>query len=254
MGQSLDAATSQLSAAKLQVNVVKQSSKLIPAGKVISTEPATGSLVWGGSTLTIYVSTGPKLVSAPELTGKTLVEASSVILQQGFAVGTVNSWFNSAPIGTVYAFSGSDGSQLPEGSKIDLEISLGAIPVVSGLAQSDATSVIQLAGLKVDKVTEQFSETVAKGKVISLIPLTDPIGKSGQVELVVSKGTDVVIMPNVVGQTIAAAQSYLKSLGLKVVVDTNQLTSNWGIAKVKRTSTPVGTKLRIGDTVTIISR
>ncbi|MEN9714036.1 MAG: hypothetical protein RLZZ164_700 [Actinomycetota bacterium] len=253
-GQSLDSATSQVAAAKLKIDIVRQSSKTVAAGKVISTDPIAGAVVWGGSKLTIYVSTGPKLVSAPQLNGKTLVEASAVILQQGFAVGKVSSWFNSAPIGTVYAFTGSDGSQVPEGSKIDLEVSLGAIPVVAGLAQIDATSVIELAGLKVAKVSEQYSDTVTKGNVISLVPQSDPIGKSGEVELIVSKGSDVVIMPNVVGQTIAAAQSYLKSIGLKVTVDTNQLTSNWGIAKVKRTNTPVGTKLRIGDTVTIISR
>lgn len=253
-GQSVDAATASVAGAKLNISVQKVPSKSVDAGLVISTEPAAGSFVFGGSDLTILVSTGPKLVSAPKLNGKTLVEATALILQQGFKVGSVDSWFNQAPIGTIYASSGSDGSQIPEGSKIDLEVSLGAIPVVAGMTESAATSVIEVAGLKVAKTSEQYSDTVARGTIISLVPLTDPLGKAGEVELVISKGSNVVVMPNVIGQTIAAAQTYLKSLGLKVTVDTNQLTSNWGIAKVKKTSTAVGTKLKIGDTVTIISR
>jgi serine/threonine-protein kinase len=61
-------------------------------------------------------------------------------------------------------------------------------------------------------------------------------------------------MPKVVGETISAAKTLLESLQLRVLVDTNQLSSKWGIAKVKKVSVPQGTKLRIGDTVTIISR
>jgi serine/threonine-protein kinase len=252
-GKSISAAKSTLSSAGVQLVIVHESSKSVPADAVISTDPPGGALVFGGR-VTVRVSTGPKLVPAPALLGKSLVEATALILQQGFAVGRVNSWFNTAPIATIYAYNGSDGSRIPEGSKIDLEVSLGPIPVVAGMTQATAEGVLQVAGLTVKNTKEQYSDTVAKGNVIALVPLTDPIGKSGEVQLVISKGTDLVLMPNVVGQTIAAAQNYLKSLGLQVVVDTNQLTSNWGIAKVKRTNTPVGTKLRIGDSVTIISR
>jgi beta-lactam-binding protein with PASTA domain len=39
-------------------------------------------------------------------------------------------------------------------------------------------------------------------------------------------------MPKVVGETIAAAKSALESIGLRVTVDTNQLSSRLGIAKV----------------------
>ena len=92
-----------------------------------------------------------------------------------------------------------------------------------------------------------------KGQAISIIPLTEPLGKGGEVNLVVSKGTEVVVMPRVVGETIRASKTLLESLGLVVVVDTNQLSSNWGIAKVKKVSVAPGTKLRVGDSVKLIS-
>jgi len=246
-------AESALASFKAQIEIVRQNSKTIPAGSVISTSPSSGSIFWGGN-IQLVISSGPKLVAVPALTGKTLVEATALLLQQGFSVGKVTSWFNAAPIGTVFAYNGSDGSEIPEESAVDLEVSLGAIPVVSGLSQDAAKNLIQVAGLTLKDTIEQYSDTIAKGQVISLIPLTDPIGKAGEVNLVVSKGTNVVIMPKVIGETISAAKTLLEGLGLRVMVDTNQLTSKWGIAKVKKSSVTVGTKLKVGDSVTIISR
>ena len=232
--------------------IVTESSKTISSGLVISSEPGSGSIYWGGP-VTIRVSSGPKLVTIASLEGKTLVEATAQILQSGFVLGKVTSWFNSSPIGTVYAHSGGGSTKVAEGSAIDLEISLGSIPVVAGLDQETAVNLVQVAGLKVKTVITEFSDTVTKGQTIALVPLAEPIGKGGEVSLIVSKGSDVVTMPRVVGETIRASKTLLESLGLVVVVDTNQLSSNWGVAKVKKVSVAPGTQLRVGDSVKISS-
>jgi serine/threonine-protein kinase len=232
--------------------IVTESSKTISSGLVISSEPSSGSIYWGGP-VTIKVSSGPKLVTIASLEGKTLVEATAQILQSGFVLGRVTSWFNSSPIGTVYAHSGGGSTKVAEGSAIDLEISLGSIPVVAGLDQETAVNLVQVAGLKVKTVTSEFSDTVPKGQAISLVPLAEPIGKGGEVNLIVSKGSDVVTMPRVVGETIRASKALLESLGLVVVVDTNQVSSNWGVAKVKKVSVAPGAQLRVGDSVKISS-
>ena len=232
--------------------IVTESSKTISSGLVISSEPGSGSIYWGGP-VTIRVSSGPKLVTIASLEGKTLVEATAQILQSGFVLGKVTSWFNSSPIGTVYAHSGGGSTKVAEGSAIDLEISLGSIPVVAGLDQETAVNLVQVAGLKVKTVITEFSDTVTKGQAIALVPLAEPIGKGGEVNLIVSKGSDVVTMPRVVGETIRASKTLLESLGLVVVVDTNQLSRNWGIAKVKKVSVAPGTQLRVGDSVKISS-
>jgi serine/threonine-protein kinase len=82
----------------------------------------------------------------------------------------------------------------------------------------------------------------------------DPLPENGSAVLEISKGPEIVIMPNTVGETIAAAKALLENLGLLVVIDTNQLSSNFGIAKVKRQSPEAGLEIRVGDSVTIISR
>lgn len=241
-----------VSALGATVVIVTESSKTVSSGLVISSQPSSGSLFWGGP-VTIRVSSGPKLISVANLEGKTLIEATAEILQTGFVLGRVTSWFNTAQIGTVYAHSGGGSTRVPEGSAIDLEISLGSIPVVAGLDQATAVNLIQVAGLKVKSVLTEFSETVEKGQAIAITPLIEPLGKGGEVNLVVSKGSDIVTMPTVVGETIRASKSLLESLGLTVVVDTNQIISNWGVAKVKKVSVAPGVQLRVGDSVRISS-
>jgi beta-lactam-binding protein with PASTA domain len=58
-------------------------------------------------------------------------------------------------------------------------------------------------------------------------------------------------MPSVVGETLSAAQKLLTDLGLKVIVNTDQIKANWGVAKVRTASAAANTKLKAGDTVTI---
>jgi serine/threonine-protein kinase len=137
---------------------------------------------------------------------------------------------------------------------VNLKISLGSIPVVAGLDQAVAIAAIEAVGLKIAEVGSEFSDTIAKGQVISLLPLTEPLGAGSEVKLLVSKGPNIVVMPQVVGETLSAAQNLLTELGLTVIVDTNQLQSKWGVAKVKRTSQLAGAQLKAGDQVTIYSK
>lgn len=242
-----------LEALKGNVEILEESSATVAKGLVIRTEPAAGSLYFGG-TIKLFVSSGPKLVAAPDLIGMNVAEATAELIKNGFLLGQVNSWFNEAELGTVYSYLGSDGAEIPEGSRIDLSVSLGQIPVVAGLEQEAAVDLIEAAGLTIDKVTEDYSDTIAAGQVISLVPQTEPLGQGGLVNLVVSKGPNIVTVPNMVGETVLAAKTALQNLGLVVIVNTNQLQNKWGVVPVKRQSAAAGTQLRVGDSITIFTK
>jgi serine/threonine-protein kinase len=225
-----------------------------PIGTVTRTDPASGSLILRDGTLTVYLSIGPKLNKVPELKGKNLIEATAALRAANFWVGSTSQAFSEQPLGTIYDYTGSDGSVIEDGSSIDLKISLGPLPAVQGVALDVAKTLITAVGLKVGTIDYAYSDTYAKGQVISLVPKTADIAKGGTVDLTVSKGSDLVVMPQVVGETISASKLALEQLGLKVIVDTNALSSRWGIVKVKSCSAAVGSQLRIGDTVTIVAR
>ncbi len=251
--RTADEAQVTLSNLKANIAIAEENSATVAKGLVIRTDPAAGSFFFGG-TITVYVSSGPRLVNAPNLLGLNLAEATAEIVKAGFSLGEVTSAFNEAPLGKVFDYLGADGNQIPETSKINLSVSLGAIPVVAGLEQEAAVAAIQAVGLKINEITEDYSDTIAAGQVISLIPQSEPLGKNGTVNLVVSKGPNIVTVPNMIGQTVLAAKAALESLGLRVVVNTDQLTTRWGVVPVKRQSAAAGTQLRVGDSITISTR
>ena len=223
-------------------------------GTVIRTDPAAGSFLMRDGSLKVYLSIGPKLNTVPNLLGQNLVEATATLRGHNLWVGKVDSFFNDAALGTVYDYTGSDGTAFADGTNIDLKISLGPIPMIQGVSKDVATTLLTAVGLKVGTVKEVYSDTVTKGQVISFVPESTDLAKGGSIDITISKGSNKVIMPKVIGETIAASKLALENLGLVVVVDTNVLTSKWGVAKVKSASVAAGSTLRLGDTVTIISR
>ena len=252
--RTVESAESALLALAPKISLVNENSSTVTKGLVIRTEPAAGSYMAKGSDLKLFVSLGPKLIAAPSLKGLNVAEATAKLIGAGFKLGPVNSWFDSAPIGQVYDHLGSDGTPIPEGSALELKVSLGPIPVVSGIDQAIAVTAIEATGLKISSIQQEFSDTVAPGKAIGLVPQTKPLGAGGSVQLLVSKGPNVVIMPKVVGETVLAAKAVLEGLGLTVIVNTDQLQSKWGIVKVKRSSEAPGAKLKAANSVTISTK
>jgi len=136
---------------------------------------------------------------------------------------------------------------------LDVLVSIGAIPEVVGLSAEAARALLEEVPITLEEV-EVFNNQIPAGQAIGLVISEDPLPENGNAVLEISKGPEIVIMPNAVEETIAAAKTLLENLGLLVVVDTNQLSSNFGIAKVKRQSPEAGSEIRVGDSVTIISR
>ena len=100
---------------------------------------------------------------------------------------------------------------------LTLVVSVGAIPDVAGLPVAEAEAAITDAGLAVGYADPEFSDDVPVDHVISATPATDPMRPGDTVVLTVSKGPDLVEVPNVItGQTIAQAREQLEALGFTV--------------------------------------
>lgn len=253
VSRTVDQAQLSLAPLNAEIAIIEENSMAVAKDLVIRTEPAAGSLFFGGA-IKIYVSSGPKLVSAPNLNGKNITEATEDVLAAGFTLGEVQFFFDSASADTVFNHLGADGTKIPEGSSINLSLSLGPVPVVAGLTQAAAITTIESADLVIKDIRQEFNDSVPSGQVINLVPLVEPLAKNSEVSLLVSKGPNLVAVPNMVGQTVLAAKTALEALGLSVVVNTDQLTTRWGIVKVKKQSVAANTQLRVGDSVTISTK
>ena len=117
-----DPATAGAALATLGLNPVQSSepSNSEPAGKVTRTNPPSGQSVASGSTVTIFVSTGPQAISVPDETGQTLGQAESALTGAGFNVAVVGSH---SSFGIVTGQTPDGGSQLP-GTTITLTVNV----------------------------------------------------------------------------------------------------------------------------------
>jgi eukaryotic-like serine/threonine-protein kinase len=252
-GRSVEAAVEALTPLEVTIEQADESSGSVPVGSITRTDPAAGSRVFKGSVVTVYVSTGPKQLKVPDVESLSLEQARKLVAESGFVAGSAKNFFGELPPGQALGLSATTGSILNEGSVLDILISLGPLPDVAGLSAEQAR--VNLTGIAIElEELEVFNNDVAAGLVVGLALSQNPLPENGLVTLEISKGPEIVIMPNVVGETIAAAKALLEDLGLLVVVDTNQLSNNFGIAKVKRQTPEAQTQIRVGDSVTIISR
>jgi serine/threonine-protein kinase len=252
-GRSVEVAISALEPIGLQVTQQQEHNAQVPVGLVTRTEPVAGTRVAKQSEVIVFVSLGPKQVLIPEPVGLGLEEAKALLVSAGLTPGSVTSFFTDAEAGQVFAFSQPTGTLIDEGSVVDLQVSLGPLPAVVGTDSTTATEKLEALGLTVTSV-QVFSDDIASGQVVSLETSVAPLPEASSVTLNVSKGPEFVTMPNVVGETVAAARNALQALGLTVQIDTDQLSTRFGVVKVTRQSPSASTRVRVGAQVTIYTR
>jgi serine/threonine protein kinase/beta-lactam-binding protein with PASTA domain len=237
----------------------------VAAGLVTATQPPAEREVRKGTAIRIVVSSGPRMITLPAIVGQS-VSTARAALDDDFDLQDPKYQFSAdVPADTVIAATGRNGSgpvdlttveQYPERGPITLTVSLGAVPDVAGKSVDDATATLEGVGLTLGSQTQQFSDSVPEGQVISAAPAADPAVKGTAVDVVVSKGPVPITLPGVEGKTIDQAASTLQALGLKVTYPdcTNILCQfyDWK-SKLPVTSTDPaeGTTVHKGDTITL---
>ncbi|MFP7706859.1 PASTA domain-containing protein [Trueperella sp. LYQ141] len=117
---TLSDATAKLSSIGLTANGQEEFSDTVPAGIVISQEPAAGETRYRGDQITLHVSKGPELFEVPDVFGKQENEATRILEQAGFTVKTER--VLGGLFGTVRSQSPAAGQMRPRGTVITLTI------------------------------------------------------------------------------------------------------------------------------------
>ena len=146
-----------------------------------------------------------------------------------------------------------DGEEADEGSTVEITVSTGAqvtVPQVQGLSEADASKKLQKESLLV-RTQQQFSGQVKPGRAIATRPSAgSDVECNARVTLLVSRGQNIVTLPDVIGLQREEAESELKRLGFIVDVDTRDDDEPEG--QVISQDPGGGSHLKKGTTVTII--
>ena len=153
-------------------------------------------------------------------------------------VGTVTQQIsNTVVAGNVISQDPGNGSSMAQGSPVNLVISSGpqmaTVPNVQGQTKDAATAAITEAKLVMGTLTQEISNAVATGNVISQDPASgNSVAEGSPVNLVISSGPQMVTVPNVEGLTQDAATTTIT--GAKLMVGTVTQQSSNTVARRQR--------------------
>lgn len=254
IGLTAGQAEAKVEAAGLEFDGSDQAySETVDAGRVISTDPGSQDRILPGDTVHAVISRGKERYAVPELRGKTEDEAQQLLADTHLAFGHSTQKYNpTVPEGQVVTSTPAAGEMLRRDTAVDLVISKGPKPIEivdwTGKPFTDAEHWAKSRKLKVEK-TEEFSDTVPAGSVISQNPTEGDLFKGDTITFVVSKGPELVAIPRVVAMGVQAAHQALEGAGF--VVQEKHSSVYLGLGYVTSVSPGEGQKAPRGSTVTI---
>ena len=252
-GRDLADVQADLGAIGLASSVEEEFSDDVQSGIVTHSDPDGGSSVHKSTNVQLYVSKGIDMKDVPNVVGKGQDEASRTLADAGLALGAVtDAYSEEVPPGEVISQSVAAGTSLAHDSTVDVVLSKGreprTVPTLTGKGASAAKSSIEALGL-VASPTEAYSDTVPEGQVISQQTREgSTVYRGDSVSYTVSKGPEMVTVPDVVGLQRQEAHDKLEGAGFTVQEDLIL----GGFFNTVRSSDPAGgSKVKKGATVTI---
>jgi serine/threonine-protein kinase len=236
----------------------------VAAGLVAGTDPAAGEFIDRDATVTIIVSLGPEPTTVPTVIGLPEADARIALTDAGFEVGKAIAQFDpDVAEGSVIAVIGADEQALAagaasfKGTPVQLLVSVGPIPAVRGLtveAAQDALSARNLTGIVGGE--SEFDNDVPLGNVLRVERTSEsPVRPGSTLTIIVSRGPDLVEVPNVVGKSINEAVEILEAAGFSVTLDTNVPPGlrDSPLAAVQATSPAGGERILRRSDVTVVA-
>lgn len=161
------------------------------------------------------------------------------------------------PDGVIFEQSIPGGAEVAPGTEIFLYISMGertdTMPNLSEYVYENAVFMLEAMELDLHPLQEQeFSDEIAKGRVIRTVPEAGSTLVKGQVVTVyVSKGRESVELPNFTNMPLASALQKLKDLDLKAA-PREDFSDTIAVGSVISQSPAPNTEVEPGTTVTLV--
>ncbi|RMG04011.1 MAG: PASTA domain-containing protein [Nitrospirae bacterium] len=205
-------------------------------------------LTGAGSYLTIRFLGTKKTIPVPDLTGKDILEANRIVLENRLYLKIDGEEFSTEiPSGKIIRQDIPPGEQIKEGRTIRVIMSKGPqhyyMPDFTGMTLDEARELAAEKQIKISRVIEVNSDTYERGIVISQRPSSEERG-SGKVKLLVSLGPYPVeyICPDFRGLTVQDAKALAEKLGIEVSLE------GYG-SRIKSQSPSPGQIIKKGDTL-----
>jgi len=252
VGLTVADAKAEISHLGLTSDVTQQDfSEDVEKGLVLTSIPGGGGHLSKGGIVHLILSKGKERILIPTLSGLTQDAATAALINAGLKIGNITQAFDmKVSANLIVDGVPAAGTPVRRNSVVDLVVSKGIEQVeltsYIGKTSDQATNELTDAGFVV-KTAYAYSESIPAGGVIRQEPAGGPaVPKGSTVLVVISRGTQMVFIPNLFSLTESAARASLESLQLKVTV------KKIGSKKIKHVtgiSPKVGTSVKRGTVV-----
>jgi len=173
-----------------------------------------------------YNSTaGHNMVSVPPLENIPAENAKEILALFDLNLIVKDEIYHSEiPEGFIIEQTPEPGKNIPAGSDIEVILSRGQeityilTPNLIGLSMEEASNILKDFGLVKVVTSKEYSSTFKKNLIIDQSPqFSEEIEPGGSVNIIVSKGKETIVIPNIIDQDFINASNYLKSLGFIVI-------------------------------------
>jgi beta-lactam-binding protein with PASTA domain len=194
-------------------------------------------------------------VKVPDVSGATQSTALAALQREGLVPVPELAANARVASGKVVGTTPPSGTEVKKGARVNVVVSSGpgilALPDVDHKSSAEATKILREKGFQ-PTPQSQSSATVGKGLVISTNPAAGTAVQVGSpVTVLVSSGPQEVSVPEVSGESQAAATATLAAAGLKVTVVKREV-SEPSAGTVISQSPSAGSSLSVGSQVTIV--
>lgn len=198
-------------------------------------------------------------VKVPNVVGMTEEDAKAALNKKGLGCHVTYEESDKYEKGKVCEQKTEAGTKVAKNTRINIVVSSKKIedtiqiPNVSGMDESEAQRTLEEKGLTVGSSQFVYSSQYDEGEVIGTDPAAGTsVTADQEVVMKVSKGSEKISVPSLVGKTDSEAQSAIKSAGLKVGTVTYQYSDETEKGYVVSQSPYSGNKVNAGSTVNIV--
>jgi beta-lactam-binding protein with PASTA domain len=226
-----------------------QHSNSIGKGDVVQTTPAIGTSARRGATVTITESTGPVMITVPQVTGLTQDAAEAELRKAGLNPGPVTKAASTTiGAGVVISTNPVFGASWPQTKPVALTVSAGQpLPNLVGQQFPAAQGMAQSGGFQLNQQSVASSQPPGTITAQSPAPGT-PISNGEVVTVQVSSGPPQAPIPNVVGLSVNQGTQILEQAGFQVSVAGGGVFGNKQINSESPTGqAPKGTTITITE-------
>jgi len=251
IGQEVGTATTLLESEGFDVDLEPRPSAAA-RDTVLEQDPLAGDRADEGSTVILTVSSGPAIISVPDVRGQSEADATEALEKAGLEVEPAFRFNDEIPERRAIGTQPGAGTEIAAGSTVTLLISRGSnkveVPDLVGRDDQDALNALTEAELTGNVVLRD--DDAPAGEVVAQSPAAgQEVARGSQVTLFVSSGA--ITVPDVIGLQRKSAVNQLKKAGFAVSVSEQQTDNPPEQGRVLNQFPPAGSRGQRGDSVAI---